>query len=57
MISIKKSELFEMMESKILPGNIIYWVSGVKTIDEANKIAKISYNYRSKYKRKLISLF
>lgn len=52
MINIKKDELVEMIESKILPGNILYWVSGVGSVDEANKIAKIAYGYKSKYKRK-----
>ena len=52
MINIEKKELLEMINSKKLPGNILYWVKGVKDENEANKIAEVSYNYRAKYKSK-----
>lgn len=52
MINIEKKELLEMIDSKTLPGNILYWVKGVKEKNEANKIAEVSYHYRAKYKGK-----
>ncbi len=56
MINIRRDELLEMIDSKILPGNVLYWVSGIRSVDEANKVAEIAYNYRSKYKRRTTAI-
>jgi hypothetical protein len=53
MINIEKNELLAMMEAKTLPGNVLYWVGGVRNEDEANRIALGAYGYRSRYKRRL----
>jgi len=51
MINIKKEELIQMIDSKKLPGNILYWVNGVNTVEEANKIADLSHKYKAPYKK------
>lgn len=52
MINIEKEELLGMMDSGTLPGNVLYWVGGVRTVKEANQIAQTAYGYRSGYKGK-----
>lgn len=54
MLNITKEELIQKIENRTLPGNILYWISGVDSSVEANKIAEISYNYKANYKRKFI---
>lgn len=53
MINISSDELIGMIESKKLPGNILYWVNGVRDTKKANEIAEIAYNYKARYKRRL----
>ena len=50
MINIRKEELIQKINAKTLPGNILYWVNGVQSIDEANMIATISKKYKAPYK-------
>ena len=50
MINIRKEELIQKINAKTLPGNILYWVNGVQSIDEANIIATISKKYKALYK-------
>ncbi len=52
MINIQKDELIEMINEKVLPGNILYWVMGVKSEREANEISEIAHKYKAKYNRK-----
>jgi len=53
MINITKMELLQMMEAKSLPGNVLYWVSDVCDVEEANRIAQQAYAYRARYHRRL----
>ena len=48
MINITREELLRRMETRTLPGNILYWVSGVDTVEDANRIAERAYRYRAK---------
>jgi hypothetical protein len=52
MINIERDELLGMMEAGSLPGNTLYWVGGVTTVKEANRIAEQAYGYLSRYKNK-----
>ncbi|MCL4385344.1 MAG: hypothetical protein M1326_03395 [Cyanobacteria bacterium] len=53
MININKEELLHGINSKTLPGNILYWINDVKNIKEANQIAEMSKGYCSPYKKKI----
>jgi hypothetical protein len=54
MINIERGELLAKMDAGSLPGNILYWVGGVRTADDANSIAETAYQYRSKYRSKYV---
>jgi len=56
MINITKDEFISRTNDKTLPGNILYWISGVKTVQEANATAEVAYRYRSKYRNKKYSM-
>jgi hypothetical protein len=47
MINITREELLGRIESRTLRGNILYWVSGIRTAQEANRVAEIAYRYRA----------
>jgi hypothetical protein len=48
MINIERQRLLAMIDAHTLPGNALYWVSGVRTAEEANRIAEISHAYRAR---------
>jgi hypothetical protein len=48
MINITRDELLAKIEDRTLRGNILYWVSGIRTTQEANRVAGIAHNYRAK---------
>jgi hypothetical protein len=48
MINVTREELLGKIESRTLRGNILYWVSGIRTAKEANRVAEIAYGYRAK---------
>jgi len=56
MINIEREELLNMMGVGTLPGNTLYWVGGVTSVEDANRIAEAAYRYRSPYKRKYVRL-
>jgi len=49
MVNINKEEIIQKIKDKTLPGNILYWVDGVQSIDEANMIASICKKYKAPY--------
>jgi hypothetical protein len=53
MINIDKERLLAMIGAKILPGNTLYWVSGVRSAGEANRVAEIAHGYRAPHERAL----
>jgi len=45
-INCEKSEFLNQINNNILPRNVMYWIdSGVKDVDEANKIMEMVYYY------------
>jgi hypothetical protein len=52
MINITKEELLQKIGDKTLPGNILYWVSGVRSVDEANRLAAAAHSYRARTRKK-----
>ena len=56
MINIERDELLNMMDAGTLPGNVLYWVGGVTSVDDANRIAETAYIYRSPYKGKYVRM-
>jgi hypothetical protein len=52
MINITRDEFIQKIEAKSLPGNILYWVSGIGSASDANDVARIAYEYRAKYRRR-----
>jgi hypothetical protein len=53
MLNISRQELEERMANRTLPGNALYWVSGVTDTAEANRIAQSAHQYAARYPRKL----
>jgi len=53
MINIEKERLLAMIGAGTLPGNALYWVSGVRSADEANRVAGIAHGYRAPHARAL----
>jgi hypothetical protein len=53
MINVDKERLLAMIDSRTLPGNTLYWVSGVPSADEANRVAEIARDYRAPHARTL----
>lgn len=54
MINIEKEELLDMMDVRTLPGNALYWVGGVTSLEDANRIVDAAYKYRSTYRNKYL---
>lgn len=53
MINIEKERLLAMIGAGTLPGNALYWVSGVRSADEANRVAGVAHGYRAPHDRTL----
>jgi len=53
MLNISREELEARMADRTLPGNALYWVNGVTTSEEANRIAESAHEYVARYERKL----
>ena len=53
MINIEKERLLALIGAGTLPGNALYWVSGVRSADEANRLARIAHGYRAPHTRTL----
>ncbi len=53
MINMGRERLLGMMGSHTLPGGVLYWVSGVRSVNEANAIAEAAHAYRAPYERRL----
>jgi hypothetical protein len=52
MINISRERLLAMMGERTLPGGVLYWVSGVRSADDANRLAEMACVYRAPYARK-----